>query len=344
MHMTGAQRFLAACRRQPVDTTPVWFMGQAGRCIDDYRRLRERYEVLDIARNPELCAQVSSAPVDRFGVDAAVMFTDIMLVLDGMGVPFRMPDTGPVIERPVRTEADVDALRVVDAEDSTPFVFEAITMVREQVGDKAAVIGIAGSPFTLACYLIEGGPSRDYRLAKAFMLTQPDLWHRLMEKLTEVTVRYYRGQVAAGSQATQYFESWVGVLSPQQYETFVLPYARRVFDEVRKLGVPSMYLGTGNASLLELMAGAGSDVMGLDWRVTLDGGWRQVGYDRAVHGNLDPTYLLASRDVALEGARDVLARAAGRPGHIFTLGHNILPGTDADDLAALVELVHAPGG
>ncbi len=339
--MTGAERMLAACRLQPVDATPIWFMRQAGRCFQEYRQLRERYDILTIAKTPELCVQVTLLPVERLHVDAAVMFADIMLPLDGMGVPYNIePEIGPIIASPIRTEAAVDAVRVIEAEEATPYLFEAIRLLRQQLGDTAALVGFSGSPFTLACYMIEGRPSRDYAAAKALMLGQPKLWHRFMEKVTEVVVRYLRRQVAAGIQIAQLFDSWVGILSPPQYREFVLPYSRRIFSELKGLGVPSIHFGTSAASLLELMASAGGDLLSLDWRVDLDRAWAQIGYDRGVQGNLDPTMLLVPFKVTREGARDILRRAEGRSGHVFNLGHGVLPQTDPDDLARLVEYVH----
>ena len=339
--MTGAERMLAACRMQPVEATPIWFMRQAGRCFPEYRELRERYEILTIAKTPELCAQVTLLPVKRLHVDAAVIFADIMLPLEGMGVPFHIePEIGPIIPDPIRTEADVERVRVIDAEEATPYLSEAIGILRRELKETAALVGFSGAPFTLACYLIEGKPSREYAHAKALMFGRPELWHRFMEKVTEVVVRYLRGQVAAGIQVAQLFDSWVGVLSPQQYEEFVLPYSRRIFTEIRDLGIPTIHFGTGTAALLELMASAGGDLMSVDWRVPLDRAWARIGYDRGIQGNLDPTMLLAPFEVVREGALDILRRANGLPGHVFNLGHGVLPATDPDDLARLVEFVH----
>ena len=332
---------LAACRLEAVDTTPVWFMRQAGRCLAPYRRLRERYDVLTIARTPDLCAQVTTMPIDVFGVDAAVMYADIMLPLDGMGVPFVIePEIGPIIEHPIRTAADVAGLRVIDAWEATPYLFEAIAALRRDLAGRAALVGFAGAPFTLACYLVEGRPSRDYTRAKAMMFGEPELWARLMETLTEVLVRYLRAQVGAGAQVIQLFDSWVGSLGPDAYQRFVLPYSTRIFSEIRGLGVPTIHFGTGTASLLELMARAGSDLISVDWRVNLDDAWERIGYDRGIQGNLDPAVLLAPFTVVEEAARGVLRRAAGRVGHIFNLGHGVLPDTDPDALRRLVDLVH----
>ena len=343
--MTGAERLLAACRRQPVDSTPVWFMRQAGRCFPEYRELREKYDILAMTKTPELAAEIALMPVEQLGVDAAVMFADIMLPLDGMGVPFYIePEIGPIIPSPVRTDAEVDALRVIEAEEATPYVFEMVRILKRELGQRAALVGFSGSPFVIACYMIEGRPSRDYARARALMLGSPDLWHRLMGKLTEVIVRYLRAQVEAGIQVAQLFDSWVGVLSPQQYEEFALPYSRRIFAEMAATGVPTIHFGTAAASLLELMASAGGDLVGVDWRVPLDDAWARIGYDRGIQGNLDPAILLAPFEVIREGAKDVLRRASGRPGHIFNLGHGVLPDTDPDDLARLVDLVHEESG
>lgn len=340
----GAQRMLGACRLQQVDTTPVWFMRQAGRCFQEYRDLREKYDILTIAKTPELSADVTLLPVDQLGVDAAVMFADIMLPLDGMGIPFHIePETGPIIQDPIRTEAQIDAIRVIDAVEATPFLFDAIRIIRERLGDRSALVGFSGSPFTLACYMIEGKPSRTYDKAKGLMLSRPELWHRLMEKTTEVVIRYLREQIVTGVEVVQIFDSWVGVLSPQQYQSFVTPYLSRIFSAIRDTGVPSIHFGTGNASLIDLMNAVGPDIMSFDWRVDLDAAWAQIGYDKGVQGNLDPVLLLAPWEAIQDGVRDVLRRAQGRPGHIFNLGHGVLPETNPDDLKRIVDLVHEDG-
>jgi uroporphyrinogen decarboxylase len=339
--MTGDERMLAACHLQPVDATPVWFMRQAGRCLAQYRRLRERYDILEIAKTPELCAQVTCMPVDEFGVDAAVLYADIMLPLDGMGVPFRIePEIGPIIEHPLRSASDVARLRIVDAEEATPYLFETIRGLRRELAGRAALVGFSGAPFTIACYLIEGRPSRDYARAKALMFGQPALWHQLMETLAEVVVRYLRAQVEAGAQVVQLFDSWVGALGPDDYERFVLPHTARIFADVAGTGVPTIHFGTGAASLLELMASAGSDIVSVDWRVRLDDAWRRIGFHKGIQGNLEPAVLLAPFSVVEEAALDVLGRADGRPGHIFNLGHGVLPDTPPESLTRLVELVH----
>ncbi len=332
---------LAACHRQAVDATPVWFMRQAGRVFPQYRALRAKQEILTIARTPELATQVTLLPVDELGVDAAVMFADIMLPLEGMGVPFHIePEIGPIIPDPIRDRRAVEAIRITGPEEGTPYVLQTVRMLRQELSDRAALVGFSGSPFTLACYMIEGRPSRDYAHAKSLMFSQPALWHMLMDRITDVVVLYLRGQVESGVQVAQLFDSWVGVLSPDQYNAYVMPYARRIFQELRKLGVPSIHFGTGAASLLELMADVGCDMVSVDWRVPLDRAWSRIGYHHGIQGNLDPTMLLAPFEVIQAGADDVLARATARPGHVFNLGHGVLPQTDPADLARLVEHVH----
>lgn len=338
---TGVARFLDACHLRQPDATPAWFMRQAGRCLAEYRELRKRYDILTMAKTPELCAQVTLMPVKEFGVDAAVLYADIMLPLEGMGVSLEIePDVGPIIHNPVRTMQDVDALRIIDPEEATPFVMEAIRLVRRELEGKQAVIGFSGAPFTLACYLIEGRPSRDYAIAKSLMYGQPETWHALMNKLTEVVSRYLVAQVSAGADVVQLFDSWVGALSPSVYKRFVQPYSKRIFDAVKQTSTPSIHFGTGTASLLELMTEAGGDVISIDWRMDLDTAWTRIGYDRGIQGNLDPTLLLTPWNVIEEGMHDVLRRAANRPGHIFNLGHGVLAPTPPEILRRLVDAVH----
>ncbi len=340
--MTGEERMLASARLQPVDRTPVWYMRQAGRCLAEYREMRKKYDILTLAKTPELATQVTLMPVERFGVDAAVLFADIMLPLEGMGVPFTFgPETvGPIIENPIRTREDVERLRVPEAEESTPFVFEAIRLIRRELEGKTATLGFSGSPFTLACYMIEGKASRDYTKAKAFMYGQSELWHELMGKVTEVVIRYLRGQIQAGVQLVQLFDSWVGMLSPDVYQEYVLPYSTRIFSEVRETGTPSIHFGTGAAQLIELMAQAGPDMVSVDSRVLLDEAWEKIGHDKGIQGNLDGAVVLAPWEVVETRAREVLRRAANRPGHIFNLGHGVVPESDPDQLARLREFVH----
>jgi uroporphyrinogen decarboxylase len=331
-------RFLRTCRREPVDATPVWFMRQAGRSFSAYRALRERYGILELAKTPELCAEVTLMPVRELGVDAAVLFADIMLPLEPMGVGLRIePEIGPIIDRPIRSAADVAALRQFEPGEVS-FTLDAIRLVRRELDGEAGVIGFSGAPFTLACYLIEGRPSRDFAVAKAFMYREPAAWHDLMERLATMVVAYLRAQVEAGADVVQLFDSWVGGLGPADYREFVQPHVRRIFAALDD--VPTIHFGTGTAALLELLAEAGGDVIGLDHRVSLADGWRRVGHDRGVQGNLDSARLLAGWEATSDGARAVLDEAAGRPGHIFNLGHGVLPQTDTDLLHRLVDLVH----
>jgi uroporphyrinogen decarboxylase len=332
-------RFLRACRREPVDATPVWFMRQAGRALPEYRAVRERATLVEITHDPALCAEVTLQPVRRLGVDAAILFADITTPLPGLGVEMEIREgVGPVIERPVRTVDDVARLRAFDAAASVGPLLEAIRLVRAE--SPVPLIGFAGAPFTLACYLVEGGPSREFVRTKTLLHADPIAWTALMDRLTDMTIAYLRAQVAAGAQAVQLFDSWVGSLSPPDYERAVLPAMRRLFAGIADLGVPVIHFGVGTAGILPLQAAAGGDVIGLDWRIELADGWRRVG-DRGVQGNLDPTLLLGPWEATAEGARWVLGQAAGRPGHVFNLGHGVLPGTDPDDLARLVDLVHA---
>ncbi len=336
---TGAARFLAALARDQPDATPVWFMRQAGRCLAEYRELRERYSILALAKTPELSAQVTRMPVDAFGVDAAVMFADIMLPLEPMGVELEIePSIGPIIHNPVRTPADVDRLRPIEPLEDVGFVMDAIRIVRRELDGRQAVIGFSGSPFTLACYLVEGRPSRDYGIAKAFIYREPEAWGALMDRLSTTVAAYLNAQIEAGAQVVQLFDSWVGALSPDDYARYVQPHVRRIFAEVH--GAPTIHFGTGATSLLELMADAGGDTISVDHRIPLDLAWERVGRDRGIQGNLDATRLLAGWDATEEGARDVLARAGGRPGHVFNLGHGVLPDTDPDLLRRLVAFVH----
>jgi len=334
-------RFLKACRRQPVDVTPVWFMRQAGRYMPEYRAIRARYSLLEIVRQPELAAEVTLQPVRAFGVDAAILFADILLPLEPLGVNFHFaPGEGPVIENPVRSPEDVARLRPLQPEESLGHVMEAIRILRGELGD-TPLIGFTGAPFTVASYAIEGGPSRTFKTTKLMMYRAPDLWHAFMDKLSAALADYITAQIRAGAQAVQMFDSWVGALSPQDYAEFVLPYSRRVLEAAAATGVPTIHFGTGTATLLPLMKQAGGDVLGLDWRVPLDEGWRIIGHDRAVQGNLDPVALFAPREVLEARVRDVLRRAAGRPGHIFNLGHGILQHTPPENVRAVVEMVHA---
>jgi uroporphyrinogen decarboxylase len=326
-----------AARRESVERTPVWFMRQAGRSLPEYRAVRERWGLFDVVRQPELCAEVTLQPVLRYDVDAAVMFTDIMFPVLGMGVEVELVENvGPVVERPIETAADVARLSAPEPEDSCPFILESVRLVRESLRADQAVIGFCGGPFTVAGYLVEGRPTREFVKVKAMMYREPELWHALMDKLADAFAKYVAGKVRAGADVVQVFDSWVGALSPSDYAEFVQPYSARILGSI---DVPTIHFGTGTATLLSAMREAGGDVIGLDWRIPLDEGWERVGHDRGVQGNLDPAVLLGQWERVEEAARDVLARAGGRPGHIFNLGHGVLPVTDPADLSRLVELV-----
>jgi uroporphyrinogen decarboxylase len=328
-----------AARLEQVERTPVWFMRQAGRSLPEYRELRKEYGLFDIARRPELCAEVTLQPVRRHDVDAAVMFADIMLPVLGMGVDVELVENvGPVLSQPIRERADVEQLAVPDPEESVPWVLESVRLVRDALRDDQAVVGFAGGPFTVAGYLIEGKPTRDFKLTKACMYGRPDVWHALMEKLADAFGRYVAGCARAGADAIQLFDSWVGALSVDDYREYAAPYSARVLAAV---DVPTIHFATGDAHLLDERARVGGDVIGIDWRVPLDVAWERVGHDRGVQGNLDGALLLGPWERVEREAERVLERADGRPGHIFNLGHGVLPETDPADLARLVELVHA---
>jgi uroporphyrinogen decarboxylase len=333
-----ADRYLRACRREPVDATPVWFMRQAGRSLPEFRAIRERASLIEITRDPALCAEVTLQPVRRLGVDAAILFADITTPFTGLGVAFDIkPGIGPVIETPIRTAADVARLRPFDPEAAVAPLLEAIRLIR--ASSPVPLIGFAGAPFTLACYLIEGGPSREFVRTRTFMHAEPAAWAALMTHLVETTIGYLAAQVAAGAQAVQVFDSWVGGLGPRDYDLHVGPWMRRLFDGLASLGVPRTHFGIGTAGLLARQAAAGGEVIGLDWRISLADGWDLVG-DRAVQGNLDPTLLLGPFDAVADAADWIVDQASGRPGHVFNLGHGVLPQTDPDDLRRLVDLVH----
>src|SRR3954452_18379314 len=313
-------------------------MRQAGRSLPEYRAIRKRLDLFGIVREPELCAEVTLQPVRRHGVDAAVLFADIVVPVLGMGLDVRLVENvGPVVDSPVRSAADVERLRVPDPAEAVPFVLETVRLVREELEPERGLVGFCGGPFTVAGYLVEGKPSRDFARVKALMYSEPTVWGALMEKLADACGAYLRAQVEAGADVVQLFDSWVGALSAADYVEFVAPWSARILAAVES---PTIHFGTGAAHLLRAMADAGGDVIGLDWRIPLDEGWELVGADRGLQGNLDPALLLGPWERVEAGARDVLARAAGRPGHIFNLGHGVLPQTDPDTLGRLRELVH----
>jgi uroporphyrinogen decarboxylase len=332
--------FVRAARRQPTERTPVWFMRQAGRVLPEYRAMRERWTLIEICRQPELCAEVTLQPMRRMPLDAAVMFADIMLPLVGVGIDLELVDNvGPVITHPIRDAAGVASLRAIDPEADVPFVLESVRLVKRELGPQRAVIGFAGGPFTLASYLVEGRPSREFGLTKTLMYGEPELWHDLMARLTSIMTAYLRAQVTAGIDALQLFDSWVGALSPQDYAEYVEPYSRRIFAELAPADVPMIHFGTNTAGLLDQMKDDGATIIGVDWRVPLDEAWSRVGFHLGIQGNLDPAALLAPREVMEAKAADVLRRAGGRPGHIFNLGHGLLPSTPLDNVLRLVDVV-----
>ena len=337
-------RFLRACRRQTVDATPIWLMRQAGRYMAEYRALRQRYSILDLIKTPELACEVTLQPMNAFNLDAAIIFADILPPLQGMGLELDfVKGEGPVIGNPVRTAADIQALRVVPAEESLWFTLEAIRLVRKEMdGRGIPLIGFSGAPFTLASYAIEGGGSRNHVHAKSLMMGEPDLWAQLMDKLSEVVGHYLLAQAQAGAQVLQLFDSWAGQLSPEDYCRSVMPYSRRAIAIAAQAGVPIIHFGTDTAGMLALIREAGGDVIGVDWRIDLAAAWRQLGHSVAVQGNLDPVALFAPWPQLRQRAQEVLdtARSVGRPGHIFNLGHGILPETPVDNVRRLVDFVH----
>ena len=333
--------FVRAARREQTERTPIWFMRQAGRILPEYRALRERWSLIEICRQPELCAEVTLQPVRRMPVDAAVMFADIMLPLIGIGVELDLVDNvGPVVRHPIRDRVGIEALRPIEPEQDVPFVMETARILKRELGGKTAVLGFSGAPFTLASYLIEGKPTRDYAMVKALMYGEPELWHALMARLTSIMIDYLHAKVAAGVDALQLFDSWVGALSPQDYETYVRPYSQQIFAALAPTGLPFIHFGTNTATLLDQMKDDGGSIIGVDWRIPLDTAWAQIGHDRGIQGNLDPTLLLAPPAVMEAGAADVLRRAGGRPGHIFNLGHGLMPQTPLDNVIRLVDYVH----
>jgi uroporphyrinogen decarboxylase len=335
---------MRACRREPVPYTPIWLMRQAGRYMREYREVREKTTFLELCKNPALAAEVTVTAVERLGVDAAIIFADILLILEPLGIELEFAKgEGPVIHNPVRKPSDVERLRELEDANALEFVYEAITQTRSALKPDIPLIGFCGAPFTLASYMTEGGGSKNYVHTKRLMYDDAGAWHAMMALISRALVKYLNAQIAAGAQAVQLFDSWVGCLSPGDYREFVLPHTKSVIENVTA-GVPVIHFGTGTSSLLELMRKAGGNVIGLDWRVRLDEGWQRLGHDVAVMGNLDPVVLFAKQDVLRAQAKKILAQAVGRPGHIFNLGHGILPETPVENVIALVEMVHGLNG
>ncbi len=332
--------FMKACRREPVPYTPIWLMRQAGRYMKEYREVRAKTDFLTLCKTPALASEVTVTAVERLGVDAAIIFADILLILEPMGIELEFAkNEGPVIHNPVRQTSDVDRLREVVDVGSLDFVFEAIRITRRDLKPDIPLIGFCGAPFTLASYMTEGAGSKNYIHTKKLMYDDPGAWHSMMALISRALVKYLNAQVDAGAQAVQLFDSWVGCLGPDDYREFVLPHTRSVIEGV-KSGVPVIHFGTGTATLLELMSEAGGDVVGLDWRVPLDQGWEKIGREKAVMGNLDPVSLFSTPKVIHSQVKLILEQARGRPGHIFNLGHGILPETPIENVIALVDMVH----
>lgn len=331
--------FMRACRRESVPYTPVWLMRQAGRYMQEYREVRARTTFLELCKTPDLAAEVTVTAAERLNVDAAIIFADILLIIEPMGIDLEFAKgEGPVIHNPVRNAQDTQRLREVESVDSLSFVYEAIKRTRASLRRDLPLIGFSGAPFTLASYIIEGGGSKNYIHTKSLMYTDAGAWHAMMSLISRALSKYLNAQIEAGAQAVQLFDSWVGCLSPDDYRQYVLPHSKSVIENVTK-GVPVLHFGTGTAALLELMREAGGDVIGFDWRVRLDEAWQRVG-DVAVMGNMDPVALFASKDYVREQARQILELAQGRNGHIFNLGHGIMPETPVENVIALVEAVH----
>lgn len=335
-------RFLRACRREVTDVTPIWLMRQAGRYMPEYRKLRDHHPLLEMIKTPELACEVTLQPIEAFDLDAAIIFADILPPLEGMGLHLRYAEgEGPIIGNPVQTVGDIARLRVRPPEETLPFTLEAIRLVRAQLaGRNIPLIGFSGAPFTLAAYAIEGGSSRNYTDVKGLMMAEPDAWHALMTKLSDVVGAYMLAQARAGAQALQLFDSWVGQLSPADYRQFALPYTQQAIAIARAANVPIIHFATDTSGYLETLRETGAEVISVDWRVDLDAAWQRLGDTVAVQGNLDPVALYAPWDALRQRAQTVLEQAKGHAGHIFNLGHGILPGTPTDNVKRLVDFVH----
>jgi len=335
----SGNRFIRACLRKPVDRTPVWFLRQAGRYMQEYRDVRKHHTLVEICKQPDLAAEVTITAAEKLGVDAAIIFADLLLPLEPMGLDFEFQaGEGPVVHHPVRTAADIAALRT-DRADDLAYVARAIEKVAAHFRDRLGIIGFCGAPYTLASYMIEGGGSRNYILTKQLMYQDTPAWHALLDKLVNVLIEYCRLQVQAGADVIQIFDSWIGSLSPADYHDYAFGASKRLVRAVQDLGVPVIYFGVETAGLLPAMASTGADVIGLDWRQPLDEGWRVVGHHHAVQGNLDPITLFAPLHVLEQRVREILRAAAGRPGHIFNLGHGIVPGTPVENVQAVAKMV-----
>lgn len=338
--MLKNDRILRACRRQPVDQVPVWFMRQAGRYQPEYRAIREKYSLMEICEHPEVCAEVTILPVKQLNVDAAILFSDIMTPLRGMGLGVDIVENvGPVFDKPITTLKDVEAIPALNAEEMVPYVLETIKILVREL--EVPLLGFAGAPFTLASYMVEGRPTKDYRKVKTLMYSEPAVWQALMEKLSDMVATYLVDQIKAGCHAVQLFDSWVGNLTRADYEQYVKPYMYRIAEAVKATGAPMIHFGVHTGHLLESMAAVGGDVMGVDWKEELDKAWARIGPNHAVQGNLDPVAVYAPPDVLKAKVHDVMRRAGGRPGHIFNLGHGCMPSMQISQLQRVVELAHS---
>jgi uroporphyrinogen decarboxylase len=338
--MQKNDRFINACRREPVDSTPIWLMRQAGRYMEEYRVVRAKHSFLEMCKTPDIAAEITLQPIKRFDLDAAIIFSDILLPLEKMGIKLAFTESGPHIETPVRSHKDVLRLNAVDINNDLSFVLEAIAIVKRELAGRLPLIGFCGAPFTLASYLIEGGGSKGFQQTKTLMYKEPETFHLLMRKLVDVSISYLDSQVSGGADAIQVFDSWVGTLSRGDYQEYVSPHMARLFRSLNRK-VPHIHFGVGASHLLDLINDAGGDVIGVDWRVPIDQAWQAIGFNRAIQGNLDPVVLFGPREHLINQVDDILGRANGRPGHIFNLGHGILQGTPIDMVDALIEAVHS---
>lgn len=333
--------FLDACYGKKTSYTPVWYMRQAGRYLPEYRKLKEKYNILDIVKNPELAAKVSLQPIDILGVDAAILFADIMIPLLGIGVDLEIVESiGPVIKDPIEKSADVKKLRDLEPQEDIPYLFKTIQLLRKELTSRVPLIGFSAAPFTLASYLVEGKPSRDFQKTKSLMYKDPVTWHLLMKKLTDIIISYLQEQVRSGVQALQLFDSWVGCLSEQDYKTLVLPYSQEIFQTLSKENVPLVHFGTNTAGMLKTFASVPCDVVGVDWRISLDKAWKEIGYEKAIQGNLDPALLLGDFSLIKKRVDEIFASLPKKEGYIFNLGHGVLQQTPVETLIRLTEYIH----
>ncbi len=339
--MENKYRFLRACRREDVDCTPVWMMRQAGRYLPEYRALRKKHSFWEMCKTPELAVEVTLQPLRRMELDAAILFSDILVPLEAMGSAIEFHEgRGPVVERPIRTPADLETLNVIEAEEAVPFVMEAIRILRRELEGKVPLIGFSGAPFTLASYLVEGGGSKQYQHVKTLMYSDPDTYHGLMHKITDTVISYLEAQIRAGAQAVQLFDSWVGCLGPYDYREYAFPYNRRIFAALEKYDVPKIHFANQASTLLDQVVAAGGDIIGLDWRQDLKLAWQQIGYERGVQGNFEPVALFAPIPEIRKRVKRIIEQAENRNGHIFNLGHGILPTTPIDHAKAMIDAVH----